>query len=87
MIVLFCSVLIIKKIDFINMDIKDPNYRNNKSSNNRKFKHIVVANEIYEQLRNHGKIGDSFNDVVKRLLGREPKTTAAEHLQNQGEQQ
>jgi predicted CopG family antitoxin len=42
-----------------------------------KLKHIAVTNEVYEQLRNQGKVGDSFNDVVKRLLGKESTTTVA----------
>ena len=51
-----------------------------------KFKHIVVTKEIYEQLRNEGKIGDSFNDVVKRLLGKESTIAAKGCLKETGEE-
>lgn len=33
-----------------------------------KFKHIVVSKDIFEELKNLGKAGDSFNDVIKKLL-------------------
>ena len=33
------------------------------------FKHILVDEESYQGLRNRGKAGDSFNDVIKKLLG------------------
>lgn len=51
----------------------------------RKLKHIAVTNEVYEQLSNQGKAGDSFNDVVERLLGR--NATPNEILKNIGENQ
>jgi predicted CopG family antitoxin len=54
--------------------------------NNNKFKHIVVTKEVYEQLRDQGKIGDSFNDVVKRLLGKD-STIISKNLSNIGENQ
>ena len=39
-------------------------------------KHIVVTSDVYEQIRSLGKLGDTFNDVVKRLLllGKETTT-------------
>ena len=40
----------------------------------RKLKHIAVTTEVYQRLRNQGKVDDSFNDVVKRLLGKESTT-------------
>lgn len=32
------------------------------------FLHIVVTREIYDKLRKRGKMGDSFNDVITKLL-------------------
>lgn len=52
-----------------------------------KLKHIVVTNEVYEQLRNQGKVGDSFNDVVRRLLGINTITTTIGKLQDKGDKQ
>ena len=33
-----------------------------------KLKHITVNQEIYQKLKNLGKTGDSFNDVLIRIL-------------------
>jgi len=35
----------------------------------KSFKHILVDEESYQSLRNLGKTGESFNDVIKKLLG------------------
>jgi predicted CopG family antitoxin len=32
------------------------------------FKHVVVSTKIYNELKNVGKAGDSFNDVIVMLL-------------------
>ena len=50
-----------------------------------KLKHIVVTNDVYEQLRSQGKVGDSFNDVVKKLLG--SGSSVIRELNNTGENQ
>jgi len=34
-----------------------------------KLRHIVVTEENYSRLKELGKAGDSFNDVIKELLG------------------
>ncbi|HET9807219.1 MAG TPA: antitoxin VapB family protein [Nitrososphaeraceae archaeon] len=33
-----------------------------------KLKHITVNQEIYQKLKNLGKAGDSFNDVLTKIL-------------------
>ena len=33
-----------------------------------KLLHIVVTIEVYEKLKKRGKMGESFNDVIKELL-------------------
>jgi predicted CopG family antitoxin len=33
-----------------------------------KLKHITVNQEVYKKLKNLGKAGDSFNDVLIRIL-------------------
>jgi len=33
-----------------------------------KLKHIVISEENLEKLKNLGRAGDSFNDVVTRIL-------------------
>ena len=33
-----------------------------------KLKHITVNQEVYQKLKNLGKAGDSFNDVLIRIL-------------------
>ena len=40
-----------------------------------KLKHITVNEEVYQKLKNLGKAGDSFNDVLIRILS----VVAAEH--------
>jgi len=32
------------------------------------LKHIVVSEKNYQKLRNLGKAGDSFNDVLNKIL-------------------
>ena len=34
----------------------------------KKLKHIVVNQEVYHQLKSLGYAGDSFNDVLVRIL-------------------
>ena len=34
----------------------------------KSFKHIIVDEENYQSLRNLGKTGESFNDVIKKLF-------------------
>ncbi|MCH7968764.1 MAG: hypothetical protein IH841_05910 [Thaumarchaeota archaeon] len=34
----------------------------------KSFKHIIVDEENYQSLRNLGKSGESFNDVIKKLF-------------------
>lgn len=53
-------------------------------SHKNKTRHIIVSDDVYQQIRNQGKLGDTFNDVVKRLLGIN-NTTTAENLQDKGE--
>ena len=33
-----------------------------------KLKHITVNQEVYQKLKNLGKAGDSFNDVLLKIL-------------------
>jgi predicted CopG family antitoxin len=33
-----------------------------------KLKHITINPEVYQKLKNLGKAGDSFNDVLVRIL-------------------
>jgi predicted CopG family antitoxin len=33
-----------------------------------KLKHITVNQEIYQKLKDLGKTGDSFNDVLTKIL-------------------
>ena len=40
--------------------------------NQKTFKHIVVTEEIFEKLRELGNTGESFNDVLKKLVGERP---------------
>jgi predicted CopG family antitoxin len=35
------------------------------------LKHITVNEEVYQKLKNLGKAGDSFNDVLVRILAAE----------------
>ncbi|MGD9532199.1 MAG: antitoxin VapB family protein [Candidatus Nitrosocosmicus sp.] len=39
----------------------------------KRFKQVVVSEEIYESLKNYGKFGDSFNDIVTRILEKSTK--------------
>ncbi len=33
-----------------------------------KLRHITVNEEVYQKLKNLGKAGDSFNDVLTKIL-------------------
>ncbi len=33
-----------------------------------KIKHVIVTYETYERLCQNGRLGDTFNDVIARLL-------------------
>jgi len=35
----------------------------------KSFKHILVDEDNFQSLRNRGKTGESFNDVISKLLG------------------
>ncbi|MBT4326359.1 MAG: hypothetical protein HOD60_05545 [Candidatus Nitrosopelagicus sp.] len=37
--------------------------------NQKSYKHIVVSEELFEKLRELGRTGESFNDVLKKLVG------------------
>jgi len=37
----------------------------------KSLKHIVVSEINYQAIKNLGKAGDSFNDVISRLLEKE----------------
>ena len=52
--------------------------------NKSNMRHIIVSYEIYEQLRSQGKLGDTFNDVVKRLLGKETTIPINSNLKDKG---
>ncbi len=54
-----------------------------KSYGKRKQYHIVVDSSNHERLRNYGKIGETFNEVITRLL--ENKTKATEILYEEEE--
>ena len=47
---------------------------------NLKFKRIVVSENIYQQLKDLGRAGDSFNDVLVRILKNQPILKKAEVL-------
>ena len=32
------------------------------------FKHIAINQDVYQRLKNLGRAGDSFNDVLLKLL-------------------
>jgi predicted CopG family antitoxin len=68
----------------LNLDVLQ--HFNQEKEIQRKLKHIAVTTEVYEQLRNQGKVGDSFNDVVKRLLGKESTTVVTGCLKETGEE-
>ena len=34
----------------------------------KKLKHITVNQDVYQELKNLGRAGDSFNDVLVRIL-------------------
>ena len=40
------------------------------TTTNSKFKGIVVSENIYQKLKNLGSAGDSFNDVLVRILAK-----------------
>ncbi len=33
-----------------------------------KLRHITINQEVYQKLKNLGKTGDSFNDVLTKIL-------------------
>lgn len=35
----------------------------------KSFKHIIVDEQNYHKLRNLGKAGESFNEVISKILG------------------
>lgn len=37
-------------------------------SKNCKLKHIAVSEYNYKEIRNYGEFGDSFDDVITRIL-------------------
>ena len=43
-----------------------------------KLKHITVDQEVYQKLKNLGKAGDSFNDVLVKILNNQPIVKKAE---------
>ncbi|MGI0057997.1 MAG: hypothetical protein ACREAK_11580 [Nitrosarchaeum sp.] len=43
----------------------------NNSNKLKKYKHILVNEYTYEKLRSLGKTGDSFNEVISKLLEKE----------------
>lgn len=36
-------------------------------------KQIMISVEVQDRLRNHGRAGESFDTVLRRLLGMEPR--------------
>jgi predicted CopG family antitoxin len=34
----------------------------------KQLKHIIVNKQVYQKLRDLGKTGDSFNDVLMKIL-------------------
>ena len=43
-----------------------------------KFKRIIVSENIYQQLKDLGRAGDSFNDVLVKILKNQPIVKKAE---------
>ena len=43
-----------------------------------KLKHITVNQEVYQKLKSLGSAGDSFNDVLVRILATEKQTEGGE---------
>lgn len=37
-------------------------------SSNNKSKHIIISRDNYDKLKKFGKFGDSFDDIVTRIL-------------------
>lgn len=37
-------------------------------SSNNKSKHIIISNDNYDRLKKFGKFGDTFDDIVTRIL-------------------
>jgi predicted CopG family antitoxin len=48
--------------------MKKVNIINNNHRTNSKFKRIVIRENIYQISKNLGYAGDSFNDVLARIL-------------------
>ena len=48
-----------------------------------KGKWIVVDNEVYQRLKDFGQKGESFNDIIRRLLeAYEPRAAAKEEIES-----
>jgi hypothetical protein len=45
---------------------------------NKQFKHIIVSQDNYESIRQQGRLGETFDQVIGRIL-------AAQKKHNQGE--
>ena len=43
-------------------------YMNLNEKKDKKFRHILVREEIVQTLKRMGNAGDSFNDVLKKIL-------------------
>jgi predicted CopG family antitoxin len=43
-------------------------HNNTTTTTNSKFKRIVIRENIYQQLKDLGRAGDSFNDVLTKIL-------------------
>lgn len=37
---------------------------------NQNYRHIVISQQNFERLKNYGKVGDSFNDAITKILKR-----------------
>jgi predicted CopG family antitoxin len=44
----------------------------NMQNNKMKMKNIAVTPNVYQQLKNLGRAGDSFNDVLIKILSKQP---------------
>lgn len=38
-----------------------------------KLKHIIVSSENYQTLKSYGQAGDSFNDVISKMIEQRQK--------------
>jgi len=56
-------------INMSNVNLKHKNNsRETTSSTYYKFRRIVIRDTIYQQLKELGRAGDSFNDVITKIL-------------------